>query len=86
MLNGDVAGYSRLMATDEDATIKMLAAHRDAIGVAVVANHGRLVDFIGDNFLAEFGSAMHALRCAVEIQHAPRLCLNDQPHSPGSDT
>lgn len=70
ILNGDVAGYSRLMADDEDATISMLAAYRDAIGGAVLANHGRLVDFSGDNFLAEFGSGMHAVLCALEIQRA----------------
>jgi adenylate cyclase len=70
ILNGDVAGYSRLMAADEEATIAMLATSRDTIGAAVVANHGRLVDFTGDNFLAEFGSAVHALQCAVEIQRS----------------
>ncbi len=70
ILNGDVAGYSRLMADDEDATVSTLATHRDAIGVTVLANHGRLVDFTGDNFLAEFGSATHAVLCALEIQRA----------------
>ena len=68
ILNGDVAGYSRLMANDEDATVRMLAVQRDSIGAAVLANHGRLVDFTGDNFLAEFGSALHAVLCALEIQ------------------
>lgn len=68
MLNGDVVGYSRLMAVDEGATISLLGANRGAIGVAVVANHGRLVDFVGDNFLAEFSLPVHALRCAIEIQ------------------
>ncbi len=80
MLSGDVVGYSRLMATDEEATIKMLAAHEDAIGIAVVTHHGRLVDFTGDNFLAEFGSAVHALHCAVEIQHANHAKSADIPH------
>jgi adenylate cyclase len=70
ILHGDVAGYSRLMADDVEATIKSLAAYRDAIGAAVVASHGRLVDFTGDNFLAEFGSPVHALQCAVEIQRS----------------
>ena len=70
MLSGDVAGYSLLMAADEEAAIKMLAARRDAIGIAVVSHHARLVDFTGDNFLAEFGSAIHALRCAIEIQQS----------------
>ena len=52
MLSGDVAGYSRLLAADEEATIKTLAAHRDAISITVVSHHGRLVDFTGDNFLS----------------------------------
>lgn len=70
MLSGDVAGYSRLMAADEDATVKMLASHRDFISITVVSHHGRLVDFTGDNFLAEFGSAVDAIRCAAQIQMA----------------
>ena len=77
MLNGDIAGYSRLMAANEEASIDMLAAHRDSIGITVVANHGRLIDFTGDNFLAEFGSAVHALRCAIEIQHAIHTKYSD---------
>ncbi len=68
MLSGDVAGYSRLMAADEEATVKMLAAYRDVISITVVSHHGRLVDFTGDNFLAEFGSAVDAIRCAAQIQ------------------
>ena len=79
MLNGDIAGYSRLMAANEDATIDMLAAHRDSIGITIVANHGRLVDFTGDNFLAEFSSAIHALRCAIEIQHRIHAKYSDTP-------
>ena len=68
------------MATDEDATITMLAAHRDSIGGTVVANHGRLVDFTGDNFLAEFGSAIHALSCAEEIQRSIHAKFANIPH------
>ncbi len=68
ILNGDIAGYSRLMATDEGATIAMVTQVRGAIGAAIVANHRRLVDFTGDNFMAEFGSAIHALQCASGIQ------------------
>lgn len=68
ILHGDVAGYSRLMAADEEATIELLTSYRHVIGAAVLANHGRVVDFAGDSFLAEFGSAVHALQCAVQIQ------------------
>jgi adenylate cyclase len=70
ILYGDVAGYSRLMAADEEATIEMLTVYRHEIGVAVLASHGRLVDFAGDSFLAEFGSSIHALQCGVQIQQS----------------
>lgn len=70
LLSGDVVGYSRLIAADQDGTISTLATHREQISRTVVSNHGRLVDFTGDNFLAEFGSALHAVRCAAAIQHA----------------
>jgi TolB-like protein/class 3 adenylate cyclase len=75
ILSGDVVGYSRLMATDEEATIKTLARRRDLVGSTVAAHQGRLVDFTGDNFLAEFGSAINAVRCGVEIQRA--ICAHN---------
>lgn len=69
ILHGDVAGYTEL-AAGEEAIMEMLAACRDLIGSAVVASHGRLVDFHGDEFLAEFGTSVHALQCAIEIQRS----------------
>lgn len=69
ILHGDVAGYTELEA-GEEATMEILGACRDLIGASVVASHGRLVDFHGDEFLAEFGSPVHALQCAVEIQRS----------------
>ena len=68
ILSADVVGYSRLMAEDEDGTVRRLAAYRDQIGLMVEQHGGRIVDFTGDNFLAEFPSAVNATRCAVEIQ------------------
>ncbi|MBW2282127.1 MAG: adenylate/guanylate cyclase domain-containing protein [Deltaproteobacteria bacterium] len=68
ILSADVAGYSRLMAADEAATVRTISAYREEIGVLIRQNGGRLVDFTGDNFLAEFNSAVHALDCAVEVQ------------------
>jgi adenylate cyclase len=68
ILSADVAGYSRLMAEDADATIRAVTARREQIELNVRQHRGRLVDFTGDNFLVEFGSAVEALECAVEIQ------------------
>jgi adenylate cyclase len=69
LLSGDVAGYSRLMAADEDYTIRQLAQRRELVSSLIVAHSGRLVDFAGDNFLAEFGRVVRAVNCALAIQH-----------------
>ena len=61
ILSADVVGYSRLMTEDEVATIRMLAACRDRISIRVQENRGRVVDFVGDNMLAEFSSALDAV-------------------------
>ena len=68
VLSADVVGYSRLISTDEDATVRRLAAYREQVSLLVEQNRGRVVDFTGDNFLAEFPTALEAVQCAVEIQ------------------
>src|SRR5437773_3251966 len=66
----DVAGYSRLMGDDEEATIRTLTAYRALISSLIQHYRGRVVDSPGDNLLAEFASVVDAVRSAVEIQHA----------------
>ncbi len=68
ILSADVVGYSRLMAEDEDATVRLVTAYREEVELLVHQHRGRLVDFTGDNFLAEFASAVAAVGCALEIQ------------------
>ncbi len=68
ILSGDVAGYSRLMADDEDATVRTLHAWREQVSTLVGEHRGQLADFTGDNFLASFGTARDAVECALEIQ------------------
>ncbi len=68
ILSADVVGYSRLMAGDEEETIRAITARREEVELHVRQHRGRLNDFTGDNFLAEFSSAVQALECAVEIQ------------------
>jgi adenylate cyclase len=68
ILSADVAGYSRLMGDDEVATVITLKSHRNLISEKVQAFHGRVVDSPGDNILAEFGSIVDAVSCAVDIQ------------------
>ncbi len=70
ILSTDVAGYSRLMGDDEEATIRTLTAYRAVISSLIQHYRGRVVDAPGDNLLAEFASVVDAVRCAVEIQQA----------------
>ena len=69
ILAADVAGYSRLMGTDEEGTLARLKAHRRELVDPKIAEHrGRIVKTTGDGLLAEFASVVDAVRCAVEIQ------------------
>ena len=68
ILSADVKGYSRLMRADEDETIRTVTAYRTAIAKLVEQYRGRVVDSPGDNVLAEFGSGVDAVNCAVEVQ------------------
>jgi len=68
ILSADVKGYSRLMGEDEEATVRTLNAYKEVMTNLIQQHHGRVVDAPGDNVLAEFGSVVDAVRCAVEIQ------------------
>jgi TolB-like protein/class 3 adenylate cyclase len=69
ILAADVAGYSRLMSADEEGTHERLKAHlRALVNPKISELHGRLIKSTGDGLLAEFPSAVNAVRCAVEIQ------------------
>jgi hypothetical protein len=66
VLAADVAGYSRLMGTDEEGTLSRLKAVRKALVDPTIAAHrGRIVKTTGDGMLIEFASAV---RSAVEVQ------------------
>lgn len=77
VLLADVVGYSRLMSIDEEGTYARLGdCIKHLIEPTVSSYRGRLTRSRGDGFLVEFGSAVDAVRCAVEIQNglanAPR--------------
>jgi adenylate cyclase len=79
ILKADVAGYSRLMAQDEDETVRTRSDYREEIELLVRQHQGRLVDFRADDFLAEFSSALEAVRCAVQIQRTLEARNADLP-------
>ncbi len=70
ILSAEGEGYTRLLAEDEPATVRALTEAREAISKSVSRHHGRVVDAVGDNLLAEFPSALDAVRCSVEVQRA----------------
>jgi adenylate cyclase len=68
ILSADVKGYSRLMGEDEKGTVRTLNAYKEVMTGLIQHHHGRVVSAPGDNVLAEFGSVVDAVECAVEIQ------------------
>jgi class 3 adenylate cyclase len=68
ILSADVKEYSRLMREDETATIRTLTAYREVMTTLIKQHHGRVVDTVGDNLLAEFASVVDAVQGAVAIQ------------------
>ena len=68
ILAADVAGYSRLMGSDDEGTLAGLKACRELIDLKSKQHRGRIVNTPGDSALVEFASAVDAARCAMEIQ------------------
>src|SRR6185369_7125676 len=66
----DVEGYSRLMGADEVGTLKGLTERRAILDRIIAEHRGRIANTAGDSVLAEFGSAVDAVQCAVEAQTA----------------
>lgn len=70
ILAADVAGYSRMVAADEEGTLRRLAECQRAFAESIARRDGRLVKTAGDSVLATFESPVEAVRCALEVQRA----------------
>jgi len=68
LMSADVKGYARLMGEDEVATLRTLTRYREIMSELIRRFRGRVGDSPGDSVLAEFGSVVDAVQCAVEIQ------------------
>lgn len=68
----DIAGYSRLVAEDEEETLRRLASYRQVTDDFIAKCGGRIFNTAGDAVLAEFPSAVEAVRCAIDIQESLR--------------
>lgn len=72
ILCADVAGYSHIMGANEERTVRVFRGHREIFESLVKLHRGRIFNTAGDALLAEFNSAVEAVRCATEIQAALR--------------
>ena len=70
ILAADVAGYSRLMSADEEGTLKTLSLYQEVAAALIAEHQGRIFAVAGDAIMAEFASAVQAVRCAVAMQRA----------------
>ena len=72
ILSADVAEFSRLMGENEEQTLTTFRGHKQVFESLVAMHRGRIFNTAGDAILAEFGSAVEAVRCATDIQAALR--------------
>ncbi|SDS86184.1 adenylate/guanylate cyclase domain-containing protein [Bradyrhizobium canariense] len=81
ILVADVAGYSRLMHTSEEAThARVTALLTNTVLPAISGHGGRVIKSTGDGFLAEFPSAVDAVRAAMQFQGGVyKLAIPDAP-------
>jgi class 3 adenylate cyclase len=77
ILSADVAEFSRLMSENEEQTLRAFRGHKKIFEALVATHHGRVFNTAGDAILAEFASAVEAVRCATDVQSALRT-RNDQ--------
>ena len=72
ILAADVFGYSRLVAEDEEETLRRLSSYRAVFEDFITRGSGRVFNTAGDAILAEFPSAVEAVRCAIDVQESLR--------------
>jgi adenylate cyclase len=80
ILAADVVAYSRLMEQDESGTLAMLKARRKEVLEPLVTQYqGRIFKITGDGVLVEFGSAVNAVQCAIDLQQGMTAANDDLP-------
>lgn len=70
MLAADAVGFSRLMSEREEDTLNILHTCLNTFRATISAHGGRVFGGAGDSIIAEFPSAVEAVRCAIEVQQA----------------
>jgi adenylate cyclase len=81
ILCADVKSYARLMESDETRTIGTLRQYRAAMDALVERHEGRTINTWGDAVIAEFGSVVEAVQCAIEVQRELAVRNRDLPEA-----
>ena len=87
IFSADVAGYSRLMNADEEDTFTRLTAYRVIVDDLIDGHGGRVFGTAGDSVIAEFESAVDAVRGAVAKSRSgsrPRMPVSTRTAACGS--
>jgi adenylate cyclase len=69
----DMVNFSSQMGTDEARTLRLLGLHNQIIQQAVAEHHGTVIKTVGDAFLVDFPSVVHAVQCAQQVQAQLRV-------------
>jgi adenylate cyclase len=77
----DIVGFSRQMGVDETRMLRLLEIHNQVIQQAVSEHHGTVIKTVGDAFLVDFPSVVHAVQCAQSIQAQFRAYNVEKPSS-----
>jgi class 3 adenylate cyclase len=72
IMAADIAGYSKLVAEDEEETLRRLSSYRAVFEDFISRFSGRIFNTAGDAVLAEFPSAVEAVRCTIDVQESLR--------------
>src|SRR5262249_2174526 len=64
----DIVGFSRQMGSNEARTLRLLETHNHIVTQAIAEYYGTVIKTIGDAFLVDFPSVVHAVQCALQIQ------------------
>ncbi len=70
----DICGFSRMMGEDEQRARRILALHNEILSLHIADYSGHIIKSTGDGLLAEFHSAVSAVKCAIAIQKHMRQC------------
>jgi len=73
VLSADVKCYNQLIEGDEDDITHRLTESREELTQTIIKHRGRITNIAGDSIVAEFGSVIKAVRCAVEFQQQLKI-------------